>query len=399
MHKKILAIETSCDETSAAVIEDGTKIISNIIATSSTMHEKWGGIVPEVAAREQLKSIIPVIIEALSPYSSSEESSTNREVSKVSSRLHLNNIEYKPIIEKYIDAIAVTVGPGLIGSLLIGVECAKTIAFVTGKPIIPVNHVLAHMYANFLKSTPENSTSGHSPLAISQNHGILKPTANSQQQIAFPAISLVVSGGHTELFLMTSEKDLKWLGGTIDDAAGEAFDKAARLIGFGSRGGLAIQKAACKFKISNLKFEIVLPRPLLHDNTLNFSFSGLKTAILREWNKITSIHEPQTKNPELVNLFAYEVQEAITDVLVKKTLKAAEAYHAKSILISGGVSANLRLREKFIQQLPATSFKLYAPPISLCTDNAAYIGAYAYFRGTPVDWHDICAAPDLDIEI
>lgn len=309
---KILAIETSCDETAAAVVRDGTKVLSSVVASSRTMHEKYGGIVPEVAAREQLKCIIPTIEEAMREY----------------------------------DAIAVTIGPGLIGSLLVGVETAKTMAFVTGKPLIPVNHVLAHMYANFVNN----------------------------KQILFPAISLVVSGGHTELYLMKSEKELKWLGGTLDDAAGECFDKTARLLGFGHGGGLAIQQNAKKSSL------VKLPRPLMHDTTLNFSFSGLKTAVMREWKK----------RPNSPEAFAYEIQEAITDVLVGKTTRAAREYHAKSILLSGGVAANLRLREKLPQAI--------APPVELCTDNAVYIAAYAYFRGKPVDWHEVTAVPDLSVE-
>ncbi len=329
---KILAIETSCDETAAAVVEDGTKILSNVIASSTAMHQKYGGIVPEIAAREQLRAIIPTIQEAL------EEA-----------KLAVDDV----------DAIAVTIGPGLIGSLLIGVETAKTMAFVTKKPIIPVNHVIAHMFANFVES---------------------------QNKIQFPAISLVVSGGHTELFLMESEKKLRWLGGTLDDAGGEAFDKTARLLGFENRGGVAIQEAASRVNVSNIK----LPRPLLHDETLNFSFSGLKTAVLREWKK------QETHDEALVNAFAYEVQEAITDVLIAKTIKATHLHEAKSILISGGVSANLRLREKLASQ--TQNFQLHIPPVSLCTDNAVYIASYAFFKGTPVDWHDITALPDLSVE-
>lgn len=316
---KILAVESSCDETAAAVVEDGVKILSNIVATSHEMHEKYGGIVPEVAAREQLRVIIPTITEAT------------------------KNIPY--------DAIAVTVGPGLIGSLLVGVETAKTLAMATDKPIIPVNHVLAHMYANFVTSP----------------------------NIEFPAISLVVSGGHTELYLMKNKKDLRWLGGTIDDAAGECFDKAARLLGFGHGGGLAIQEAARGITKSTIR----LPRPMLDKkNELNFSFSGLKTAILRAWQN--------NPDPNLKNMLAYEVQETITDVLVKKTLKAVDVFSAKSILISGGVSANIRLREK----LPTA----IAPPINLCTDNAVYIASYAYFRGVKTDWKNITAVPDLSVE-
>ncbi len=320
---KILAIETSCDETAAAVVEDGVKILSNVIASSAAMHEKYGGIVPEVAARKQLESIIPVINEALSQA----------------------GLTYRAI-----DALAVTVGPGLIGSLLVGVETAKTVALATDKPIIPVNHVLAHMYANFI----------------------------DDKKVVFPAISLVVSGGHTELYLMRSIKDVKWLGGTLDDAAGEAFDKTARLLGFGSRGGIAIQEHAKKSDL------IRLPRPLMHDGTLNFSFSGLKTAILREWNK------QKDHSEKIVSAFAHEVQEAITDVLAAKTRLAAEQHHAKSILLSGGVAANLRLREKLPQAI--------VPMVQLCTDNAVYIASYAYFRGKPTDWHNITAVPDLSVE-
>lgn len=336
----ILAIESSCDETSAAVVRDGTTIISNVIASSSAMHEKYGGIVPEVASREQLKCMLPTIQEALS-------------------QAHLDYAS--------IDAIAVTVGPGLIGSLLIGVETAKTISFVTKKPLIPVNHVIAHIYANFLA----------------------EPDAD---KMLFPSVALVVSGGHTELFLMKNKKDVRWLGGTIDDAAGEAFDKAARLLGFGSQGGLAIQTHAGKAS------SITLPRPILYDETLNFSFSGLKTAVLRETDKLKSSHRLSS---DMISELAYEVQESITDVLVAKTMKAAEQFNARSICIGGGVASNIRLREKFRSALlttPFTHLRFHAPPISLCTDNAAYIGSCAFFKGSPVDWHTVEATPDLSVE-
>jgi N6-L-threonylcarbamoyladenine synthase len=394
----ILAIESSCDETAAAVIEDGTKIISSAVATSSAMHEKWGGIVPEVAAREQLKSIIPVIIEALKPFTSDailsleSDSGCARRLAYQNDDQTKQQFPYKPIIEKNIDAIAVTVGPGLIGSLLIGVEVAKTIAFVTKKPIIPVNHVLAHMYANFVDSSSfiiHSNSSGNNQLPTHDQRSKM-----NDKPIIFPAISLVVSGGHTELFLMTSPKDLKWLGGTIDDAAGEAFDKTARLLGFGARGGLAIQEAANKCKIYNVKCKIKLPRPLIHEDNLNFSFSGLKTAILREVNKLK---QDQKLDELMIQQLAYETQEAITDVLVAKTIKAAEKYNAKSILIGGGVAANLKLRGKL--KLHDFQFQIHIPPVSLCTDNAIYIGAYAFFRGEPTNWQNIDAIPDLSVEI
>ncbi len=338
---KILAIETSFDETAAAVVEDGTKIVTNVIASSKEMHEKYGGVVPEIAARQQLQSMIPVLTEALS----------GSGLEKRKGQTPLDTI----------DAIAVTIGPGLIGSLLVGVETAKTIAMTTGKPIIPVNHVLAHMYANFVDNN----------------------------KVEFPAISLVVSGAHTELYLMKSMKDLQWLGGTIDDAAGECFDKTARLLGFGYGGGMAIEKTASKH--GNVK--ISLPRPLM-DESFNFSFSGLKTAVMREWKKhVHTSDVKEVRTSEVVRrAFAYEIQESITDVLVKKTLRAAKKFNTKSILLSGGVAANQRLREKF--PLP-----IHAPLPALCTDNAVIIASYAYFRGEKSTWRDITATPDLSVEI
>jgi N6-L-threonylcarbamoyladenine synthase len=362
----ILAIETSCDETAAAIVRDGTEILGSSVASSVAMHEKYGGIVPEVAAREQVKCILPVIKEALQQYKGI-------------------NASMRQCITADIDAIAVTIGPGLIGSLLVGVETAKTFAFATGKPIIPVNHVLAHMYANFLLSSKENSSR-----ALSEVEG---PRDNIGE-INFPAISLVVSGGHTELYLMKNKRDVTWLGGTLDDAAGEAFDKTARLLGFGSRGGVAIQESANKYTIHNTQYTIHLPRPMLNkNNALNFSFSGLKTAILREVNKLKASKQ---FNNETICQMAHEVQESITDVLVKKALLAAGTHHAKSILVSGGVASNLCLREKFM--IHNSQFMIHFPPVYLCTDNAAYIASYAFFREKPVNWHEITAISDLSVE-
>lgn len=360
---KILAIESSCDETAAAVVENGVTILSNVVASSHEMHEKYGGIVPEVAARLQLESIIPVITEALAPLSDANTSITET-------------------IQKTIDAIAITVGPGLIGSLLVGIETARTMALLTQKPIIPVNHVLAHMYANFVNGKQNNDTEKI-------------PTQQHQNTpIVFPAISLVVSGGHTELYLMTSPKNLTWLGGTLDDAAGECFDKTARLLGFGHGGGLAIQDASKRFLLTNQKYKTSLPRPMLDkQNELNFSFSGLKTAIMRE---VHALQEQHQLNEKTIDALSYDVQETITDVLVKKTLKAATAHTVQSILLSGGVSSNLRLREKFMMY--NNQYTIHVPPVNLCTDNAVYIASYAYFRGTQVPWENITAAPDLSVE-
>ena len=355
---RILAIETSFDETAAAIVDDGTKVVTNVIATSKEMHEKYGGVVPEIAARQQLQSMIPVLTEALL-------SSKNNTVLLNSNKVFAS-----------IDAIAVTIGPGLIGSLLVGVETAKTLAFVTKKPLIPVNHVLAHMYANFIDSSFVIPGVTRNP--SSSNAGSPAWAGDDKKEIQFPAISLVVSGAHTELYFMKNIKDLQWLGGTLDGASGECFDKTARLLGFGYGGGVAIEKAAAR---GNIK----LPRPMM-DESFDFSFSGLKTAVMREWKKHLAL---AGSNP--ANAFAYEIQEAITDVLVEKTIRAAKKFNAKSILLSGGVAANTRLREKF-------PVAIHVPPPALCTDNAVMIAAVAYFRGNPVDWHEITAIPDLSVK-
>jgi N6-L-threonylcarbamoyladenine synthase len=343
---KILAIESSCDETAASIVEDGTKIISNVVATSVEMHAKTGGIIPEVAAREQIKCIVPVIEEALEKL----------KIKNQKSKLHIKN----QIDIKDIDAVAVTIGPGLIGSLLVGIETAKTLAYLWKKPIVPVNHLIGHIYANWIDfQIPE-----------------------------FPAIALVVSGGHTDLVLMKDHGDITWIGGTRDDAAGECFDKSARLLGLGYPGGPAISAAAAKYQILNTKYKIHLPRPIMDEDNFDFSFSGLKTAVLREVSKVSDVSK-------VSNAIAYELQEAITDVLVTKTIKAAEKFHVQSILLAGGVSANSRLREKF--QILNTKYQIHVPPVKLCTDNAAFIASAAFFNYHPIPWQNIKVNPGLKI--
>jgi tRNA N6-adenosine threonylcarbamoyltransferase len=338
----ILGIETSCDETSVAVIEGKNETVAlraNVLATSLALHAKTGGIIPEQAAREQIKYILPVIKEALKK--TSDTSSTSDTF-------------------RNIDAIAVTYGPGLIGSLLVGVETAKTLAYVLNKPIIPVNHLTGHIYANWL-------------------------TANGKQQIAFPALALVVSGGHTDLLLMKRHGEFQLLGGTRDDAAGEAFDKIGRMLGLSYPAGPAIEQLAKKGNSKRFRF----PRPLLHENTYEFSFSGLKTAVLREVKTVKQL------NDETINDICRATQDAIIDVLVKKTIKAAKQYNVKSVLFSGGVAANQTLRDEFLVQSSQFKVKLFAPAKSLCTDNAAMIAAAAYFNYKPVFWQDITADPEL----
>jgi N6-L-threonylcarbamoyladenine synthase len=323
---RILAIETSCDETSAAIIEGqgkSLKLIKNTVATSINLHKDTGGIIPENAAREQLKYILPVLSETTDDFES-------------------------------LDAIAVTYGPGLIGSLLVGVETAKTLSFVFNKPLIPVNHLIGHVYANWL---------------------------DQKREIEFPALGLIVSGGHTDLILINDHKKIKWLGGTRDDAAGEAFDKIGRILGLPYPGGPAIEKAA---REGNPK-AINLPRPMIDSDNFDFSFSGLKAATLRtvQANKL---------NDKLVSDIAASVQQAIVDVILSKTIKAAKKFKVKSILLGGGVAANSKLRDELEAK---NDIPLFTPPKSLCTDNAAMIGAAAYFYFEPRSWQKIEAMPEL----
>lgn len=336
---KILGVETSCDETSSSVIEVNRKnkkinLLSNVTASSLTLHQKTGGIIPEIAAREQLKFILPVITESL------KKAKTN--------------------IEE-IDSVAVTIGPGLIGSLLIGIETIKTIAAIYKKPIIPVNHLFGHIYANF----------------INQDQG----------KISFPAIVLVVSGGHTDLLLMRRHGHFKWLGGTRDDAAGEAFDKIARLLNLSYPGGPAIEQRA---KIGDAKV-FKLPKPMIDSGDFDFSFSGLKTAVLKEKEKIKQLDDTA------VNNLSASTQQAITDVLIKKTLDAAKKYKVKSILLSGGVAANQTIRDSFKKSLEENdlSIKLFVPDKKFCTDNAAMIAVSAFFNYKKVPYQKVTANPNL----
>ncbi len=324
---KILGIETSCDETAAAVIENGTKILSNVVASSLELHAKTGGIIPEVAAREQLKSIIPVI----------ETSLKNAKLST-----------------KDVDAIAVTNGPGLIGSLFIGVETAKTLAYSWSKPIVPTNHLFGHIYANWLENP---------------------------NPPAFPTLALLVSGGHTELVLLHSHDKFEWLGGTRDDAAGECFDKTARLLGLPYPGGPQIQKAAEKAE----NIDNSLPRPMSDSKDFDFSFSGLKSDVARR------VADKTLSQQEVCNLAA-SIQAAVVDSLLIKTKKAVEKYKVKEVLLAGGVAANKHLQEEAKKRLQV---KVYSAPPRLCTDNGAMIGAAAFFQYKPVPWQEIKADSGL----
>lgn len=297
----ILAIETSCDETAAAIVTDGIHEVSSVLATSREIHEKTGGVVPEVAARKQVEFILPVIRETLN------KSGMNSDA---------------------IDAIAVTVGPGLIGSLLVGVEAAKALALAWEKPLIPVNHLVGHIYANFV--------------------GVPKLPQ-------LPALVLIVSGGHTDLVLMRDHGDLEYLGGTIDDAAGEAFDKTARLLGISKYlGGVKLSQLAGTCTHNSLKD--TLPRPKIHDDDFDFSFSGLKTAVRR---LVENEHPP-------IEAVAREFEDAVVDVLVKKSISAALNSDVKSFLLGGGVAANKPLRDRLVGEFSKLGIPVHIPELKLC---------------------------------
>jgi len=317
---KILGIETSCDETAASIVENGIKVLSNVIASSVDLHKKTGGVVPEVAAREHMRQISPVIDKAMDDAGVSMSD---------------------------INAIAVTHAPGLITSLLVGVNTAQTISYIHKKPLIPIHHIAGHIYANFLERN---------------------------EPMKFPIIVLTVSGGHNELVLLKSHYEFQVIGETLDDAAGEAFDKVARLLNLGFPGGPVIAKSAEKGNPNAYTF----PRAYLDKkNKYNFSFSGLKTAVMNEIRK----SGPQMKNVKckMINDIAASFQKAVVEVLSDKLVKAAEEFDAKEVHLAGGVSANKALRETTAKKLDNKIPLKYPEKLIYCTDNAAMIAGAAYF--------------------
>ncbi len=356
----ILGIETSCDETAAAVVENGTIVHSNVIASQIALHQKTGGVVPEVAAREHVLKIMPVIEEAL------------KQAGKTLQDL---------------DAIAVTRGPGLLSSLIIGVSAASTLAAISGKPLIPVNHIAGHIYANWLGE-------------------------NADDPVQFPIVVLTVSGGHNELIYMRDHVDFELLGETLDDAAGEAFDKVARLLGLGYPGGPIISKVALNGDAKRFAF----PKAYLDEKSFDFSFSGLKTAVLnlvkQEFAKEKDLYgDKATLSPQFIADSSASFQEAVCEILSDKLLRAAQEYSikprsgagssnvylnpVKEVHLAGGVSANRRLRAMVAERIEQ-GFYLdhkgrkvrleikprlrFAENITFCTDNAAMIASTAYFH-------------------
>ena len=308
----ILAIESSCDETSCSIIKNGSVDVATIILTQIDIHTNFGGVVPEIASRQHLKNITMVIEECLNKANMTMDQ---------------------------IDAIGVTYGPGLIGSLLVGVEAAKTLALVYNKPLIPVNHIAGHIYAN-----------------------------NLNKKMEYPLIALVVSGGHTELIYMEDEYSFEKLGGTLDDAVGESYDKVARVVGVGYPGGPVIDKMA---KIGNHKYDLPIP---LNDNSYNFSFSGLKSAV------INLVHNNNQKGIETNKEdLAKSFQDVVVETICKKTLKALEDKKVKRLIVAGGVAANSGIREGLKRICEENNIDFSCPELKYCTDNAAMIGAAAYF--------------------
>lgn len=312
----ILGIETSCDETAAAVVRNGRDILSNVVVSSLREHERYGGIIPEIASRRQLQCITPVVEQALSQ---------------------------SGLAERQLDAVAVTASPGLIGSLLVGLSFARAYSIRVGKPLLEIDHIKAHLYANFLRESEDRRP---------------PPT--------LPAIGLVVSGGHTSLYHIRDFQHFRLIGRTRDDAAGEAFDKVARILDLGYPGGPAIQKKAEGIKKSRIQFTSArMP------DTLDFSFSGIKTAVLYHKRDYPSSHQYPTAE------VAYAFQDSVTDNLVDKTLAACRQYQCHSVLVGGGVAANKSLRQKFGDCGKIGNIKFHFPPMHLCLDNAAMIAGFA----------------------
>lgn len=330
----ILALESSCDETAASVNKNGLEVLSNVVSSQVDLHKKFGGVVPEIASRKHLELLLPVIDEAL---------------------------EKADVDFEDLDAVASTYGPGLVGGLLVTLTAAKTISFALDIPLIGVNHIAGHIYANFI----------------------------ANPNIKKPLLCLTISGGHTDLLYFEDLRGYEILGRTIDDAAGEAFDKISRFVGLGYPGGPAIETAAKNGDKEAIQF----PRADLGDS-YDFSFSGLKTAVMNHVN-----NEEQRGNKVDINDLAASFQEAVVDSLSSNLLKAVKEYEVESVVLSGGVAANQRLREVVSKKLEKHNLNLYYPPLELCTDNAAMIGAVAYYQYLERDFASLSISADPSLKL
>jgi len=340
----ILGIETSCDETAAAVVRDGREVLSNVVASQDALHERYGGVVPEIACRAHVAAIVPGVRESL---------------------------ERAGIGLSQIDAVAVTHRPGLIGSLMIGLTAAKTLAWLLDKPLVGVNHLHAHMYAVMLQAPAPEDGAQTGPDA---------PRIRPE----YPLIGLVVSGGHTSIFYSRTETEHRIIGRTTDDAAGEAFDKVAKILGLGYPGGPPVDRLARSGDRNAVRF----PRTYLEPGSLDFSFSGIKTAVLYHcWGQnaiglrrasAADLPPPLTEQ-ERADVAA-SFQEAVVDVIVDKTVDAARRYRVRWVAVGGGVACNSRLRARLVQAASANDVRVAIPPPRLCLDNAAMVGGIAYHK-------------------
>ena len=328
----ILGIETSCDETSASIVKNGDTEIATVVLTQIDIHKDFGGVVPEIASRHHVKNITMVIEDCLEK--------ANMKIADI-------------------DAIAVTYGPGLVGSLLVGVEAAKTLAYVNNKPLIPVNHMSGHIYANQLV-----------------------------EPLKFPLIALVVSGGHTQLIYMEDHYKFKEIGTTLDDAVGECYDKVARVINVPYPGGPTVDKWAHEGEDT---YELPLPK---NDNSYDFSFSGLKSAI------INLVHNEEQRGNEIRKKdLATSFQNTVVEIITKKTMKALKDYNVNNLIVAGGVAANKGLREKLISLCNENNIHLSFPEMKYCTDNAAMIAASGYYAYIKGDRADLTLNPQSSLEL
>lgn len=428
---RILAIETSCDDTGVAILEasggknSDFKVLSNLVS-SQTIHQNYGGVFPMMAKREHQNNLVPVLTSALkqakllkiknakisakggSAYGRKNQND-NVKFKIIETILSREQDLYKKInlfLQKYekpeIDLIAVTNGPGLEPCLWVGVNFTKALSYFWNIPIIPVNHIEAHIVVNFLPKINENPKSEiRNPKWFSFTHHLefaegQIQNSNFKIESLFPAICLIVSGGHTQLILMRGIGKYKIIGETRDDAAGECFDKCAKILGLEYPGGPIISEIAAM--ADNPSIPIKLPRPMINSNNYDFSFSGLKTAVLYE---IRKIHPEKLKDKKFIGEACAEVQQAIIDVLVKKTIKAAKDFGAKTIILGGGVSANDELRKQFNYELSTMNHQLnfLVPPKNLSTDNALMIAVAGYFHKNKKtkNWKKIRAKANLRI--
>ena len=429
----ILAIETSCDDTSIALIQTPApsgrgsfnfierrekervsfNILSNVISSQTEIHKKWGGVYPALAKREHQRNLIPVLEKALKKArelkmenftlrNAQGDTERNRSVKlqieekqlrilrkilKREPELLDNFLNFIPKIKNpKIEAIALTVGPGLEPCLWAGVNFAKALAYFWQIPIIPVNHIEAHIFANFIDKF-------ETPAFAKDSAG----KQNLKIKTLFPAVCLVVSGGHTQLILMKDIGNYKILGETQDDAAGECLDKVARILGLEYPGGPVIEDKSSEFKIKNMESKIKLPRPMIHSKDYNFSFSGLKTAVLYDFRKRSL---KVRKNKDYILQICAEAQQSVIDVLIRKTVRVLKNYRIKSVILGGGVIANNELRKQFREKIKKEfpTVKLYIPDPKFCTDNAAMVAVVSFFhRKEKKDWKKIKARADLRI--